>query len=75
MKEVKMLDLSDYLLNKFYSLRSQFYKENIRMNKIKTLFSFFYNLSNFSISAGIVVLAAIESYLNHILVGNLMTYS
>lgn len=73
-KEVKMLDLSDYLLNKFYSLRSQFYKENIRMNKIKTLFSFFYNLSNFSISAGIVVLAAIESYLNHILVGNLMTY-
>ena len=73
-KEVKMLDLSDYLLNKFYSLRSQFYKENIRMNKIKTLFNFFYNLSNFSISAGIVVLAAIESYLNHILVGNLMTY-
>ena len=73
-KEVKMLDLSDYLLNKFYSLRTQFHKTNITTNKIKTLVTFLYKLSHFSISAGIVVLAAIESYLNHILVGNLMTY-
>lgn len=73
-KEVKMLNLSDYLLNNFHDLRSCFYKENIKMNKIKSLFGFFYNVSNFVISAGIIVLATIESFFGNILVGNLMTY-
>lgn len=73
-KEVKMLNLSDYLLNNFHDLRNRFYNENIKLNKIKSLFGLFYNIANFIISAGIVVLASMESYIGKILVGNLMTY-
>lgn len=73
-KEVKMLELSDYLLNKFKKLRKKFFVENIKLLNKKNVFAMFYQLSNFTITTFIVMSAITEAFFGKILVGNLMTY-
>ena len=73
-KEVKLLNLFDYLLNLFKKLRKKFFIENVKLINKKSLFSILYQLSNFLITVSLVIVAFIEAFFQKILVGNLMTY-
>lgn len=73
-KEVKMLDLSDYLINKFDKIKNEIFKENIILNKRKITFNFLYQLLNTMFSLVIIAFAMMETLASKLLLGNLMTY-
>ena len=73
-KEVKMLGLSDYLINKFDTIKKEIFGENIVLNKRKVIFNFLYQLLNTLFSLIIVGFAMLESLTSKLLLGNLMTY-
>ena len=73
-KEIKILNLFKHLMNDFCSLREKFYKENIKILKMKTKFLYVYQLTNIIFMTIIVLIGINETFLHIILVGNLMTY-
>lgn len=73
-KEVINLNLFEYLYNKFDCLRKKFFKENIKIEKQKSLFSVVYQFSNSVITLFIVYQALYETFINKIMIGNLTTY-
>ncbi len=73
-KEIKSLDLYQYFLNRYSKIKNEIYKEDIIINKRKSLFSFFYQLSNTIFSLVVVIVAMMEAFSGMILLGNFMTY-
>ena len=73
-KEVKMLNLSEYLIRKFKNIKKEIFNENIIINKRKNIFNFFYQLLNTLFSLIIVALAMLEALSSKLLLGSLMTY-
>lgn len=73
-KEVKMLNLFEYLINAFKDLREKFYHDNVNINKKKIVASFVYQFSNLILSNIIVLVAILEAINAKILVGTLFTY-
>lgn len=69
-----MLDLSDYLINKFDKIKNEIFKENIILNKRKITFDFLYQLLNTMFSLVIIAFAMMETLAFKLLLGNLMTY-
>ncbi|RAL26454.1 ABC transporter ATP-binding protein [Thermoflavimicrobium daqui] len=73
-KEVKALNLTDFLTEKFKTIRYKFVTENRVLNKRRTKFTFFFQILNLVFTSSIVLLAIFESFVGKILIGNLMTY-
>lgn len=73
-KEIKMLNLFPYLMNKFNELRIKFYNENIRILKRKSIFLFFYQFGNIAFMCFVVIVGMIEAVNGALMVGTLMTY-
>lgn len=73
-KEVKLFDLSNYLLENFKKLRGRFYNENLTILKKQITFSQCYQLFNYLVTFCIVCLAIYESSIGLVLVGTTMTY-
>ena len=73
-KEVKLLDISDYLLNKHNIIQKRLFEENTLMNKKRTIFNWFYQASNTIFTMIVIVVSMMEAFLGKILLGNLMTY-
>lgn len=73
-KEVKLFDLSEYLLKLFDILRKRFFLENVSLYRKKVLFLQIYQLFNYMLSFFIVCMAIYESSLGLILVGTVITY-
>lgn len=73
-KEVKMLGITDYLINEFTKIKNIIYKQNNIFNANRLKFNIFYQISNFIFSSSVVVYAIYESTIGKIFVGNLLTY-
>lgn len=73
-KEIINLNLFKYLFHKFDCLRKKFFKENIKIEKQKSLFTSLYQFSNSIITLFIVYQALSETFFNKIMIGNLTTY-
>lgn len=73
-KEVRNLDLHNHLMKEFKLLRKNFYLQNIKISKKKTIFACIYDFYNFMSSFVILIVASLETLSSKILVGNLMTY-
>lgn len=73
-KEVKSLNIYNYLLNKYSFIKREIFDENVVLNKRKSIFSFLYQLSNTVFSLVIVLVALLEAFAGKILLGNFMTY-
>lgn len=73
-KEIKVLDISDYILDKYQKIMFRLFKENILINKNRSIFNWLYQLSNTIFTMIVIVVSMIEAFLGKILLGNLMTY-
>lgn len=73
-KEIKSLNLSNHLNNKFSYLRHLFMQQNLDIEKRKTIFSFIYKIVNLFFTINIAMFAMVEAIMNKIAIGNLMTY-
>lgn len=73
-KEIKMLNLFPFLINKFNNLRKMFYKENIKILKRKSIFLFIYQFCNIAFMCFVVLVAMIETIGGKLMLGTLMTY-
>lgn len=73
-KEVIVLGVKDYLLNKYIKLSNGFVGQNIDILKKKTKFDIAYESIMQSISALIIGMALFSAYVGEILVGNIISY-
>lgn len=73
-KEIKLFNLSNYLLEQFSKLRDKFFDENVILLKKQFNFSQLYQISNYIVTFIIVCLAIYESSMGLVLVGTTMTY-
>ncbi|WP_028044385.1 ABC transporter ATP-binding protein [Candidatus Stoquefichus massiliensis] len=73
-KEVKLFNLSNYLIQQFSVLRQKFFDENIMILKKQTTFSGIYQVANCIVTFIIVCLAIYESSMGILLVGTTITY-
>lgn len=73
-KEVKSLNISDYLTRKYAEIKRYIFKQNITINKRKSIFTFLYQFMNTLFSLFVVVIALFEAFSGKILIGNFMTY-
>ena len=73
-KEIKLFDLNDYLVERFKDYRFKFHQQNKYIFFKKDSFSLAYQLTNTLISSFLAILAFYEAIMGYILVGNVMTY-
>lgn len=73
-KEVRMLGITDYLINKLSKIKAIIYKQNNTFNRNRLKFNMIYQISNFIFSSCVVSYAIYETVLGKIFVGNLLTY-
>lgn len=72
-KEIKLLNISDYLLNILDKILKKIYKQNIEINTKKTIFNIGYQLSNTIFSFVVIVVSFFETLKGNLLIGNFMT--
>ena len=72
-KEIKLLNVSDYILLKYNKILKRIYSDNILINKKKSIFNFLYQLSNLIFSFVIIIISFFETYSGNLLIGNFMT--
>lgn len=73
-KEIKLFDLNEYLVERFKDYRFKFHQQNKYIFFKKDSFSLAYQLTNTLISSFLAILAFYEAIIGYILVGNVMTY-
>lgn len=73
-KEIKTLGASSYISHKFNQIKEKIFKENLFLNKKRTIYNFLYQLLNLLFSSFVVVVSIIEVIYGKILIGNFMTY-
>lgn len=73
-KEIKTMNISDYIQKKFNKIKKDIYVENIRLNKKRTLFNLIYQFLNLIFSSFVIIISVLEVISNKILIGNFMTY-
>lgn len=73
-KEIKLFDLNEYLVERFKDYRFKFHQQNRYIFFKKDSFSLAYQLTNTLISSFLAILAFYEAIIGYILVGNVMTY-
>ena len=73
-KEVRLLGITKYLINKFANIKLNIYKENVMLSNNRLKFNLMYQIANFIFSSFIIVYAVFETLVGRILVGNFLTY-
>lgn len=73
-KEINLLNIKDYFLKRYWTIKEEiFHKEN-GINKKKTIFSSVFDVLQELLIAIVVLLAIISAYNGVILIGNVATY-
>lgn len=73
-KEIKLLDVSDYIMSKYNAILEIIFNQNITINKNRCIFNWLYQFLNTSFAIMIVVFSMIEAFYGKILLGTLTTY-
>lgn len=73
-KEISVLNLKEYILNKYWNISKKFIGQNFKILNKKTLFNIIYEFIMQCISFVIIGIAIISAYAGKILVGNVMSY-
>ena len=72
-KEMKVLNISDYILDKFKEASDGFVAQNKTILNQKTFFNVLYGIAIYLLSGIVIGLSVVDAYLGHILVGNVMS--
>lgn len=72
-KEMKVLNLRDYILGKYKEASDGFIAQNKRILNQKTGFNLLYGCVIYAISGIVIGLSVFDAYVGHILVGNVMS--
>lgn len=72
-KEIKMLNISDYLLEKYNAILHKIFKDNTSINLKKSIFNHIYQILNTIFTSIVVFISFVEAYSGKILIGNFMT--
>ena len=72
-KEMKVLNISDYILEKFKEASDGFIAQNKTILNQKTFFNVLYGFAIYLLSGVVIGLSVADAYLGHILVGNVMS--
>lgn len=73
-KEVKVLNLKDYFLKRYWKLVKVFIKEENQINKLSILLNFSMTLAQGMVSLIVMFIAIREAYLGDILIGTALVY-
>ena len=73
-KEVRTLNLSNYILEKKKIIQDQLYSENVHLLNLKTIFKSCYQIFTLFFSVFLILFAIVEAFQGKIFIGNLTTY-
>ncbi|MCY8255520.1 ABC transporter ATP-binding protein/permease [Bacillus spizizenii] len=73
-KELKLYNLKDYLLNKYWDIKKSFIEQDTKILRKKTLLNLIYEIAVQLVGAVIIFIAIMSAFAGKIMVGNVMSY-
>nr|WGD65387.1 ABC transporter ATP-binding protein [Bacillus subtilis] len=73
-KELKLYNLKDYLLNKYWDIKKSFIDQDTKILRKKTYLNLIYEIAVQLVGAVIIFIAIMSAFAGKIMVGNVMSY-
>ncbi|WP_338443226.1 ABC transporter ATP-binding protein [Bacillus spizizenii] len=73
-KELKLYNLKDYLLNKYWDIKKSFIEQDTKILRKKTYLNLIYEIAVQLVGAVIIFVAIMSAFAGKIMVGNVMSY-
>ena len=73
-KEIKLLGIGEFLINKYNTIRSNIIKQDLKMNKKVTVISMIFEFADWGVTGGILVYIFYQGFLKLIMLGDVNAY-